>query len=360
MPGDELFETDIIAASDATAILKYLKVSYHPQHVYLTLQRREDSVLGMMVQLLPHIAAPDGHVEAVAWAIDDLMNTNLLGAVELARARLRRGATDHPSRQAAGRHALAALCKFAVCYHIHVLLPPLGYIVYSDKTRFATPLSQIPQAPRTVLAVDPSQYRLVRHDAVAGAKRPPGYCPAEATSFAAGCERVGDRVARAMDSAPRGTSFSKLHFVNLAVQPEYVLNRVAMLEDGDALTFGDMVRRVVEGVLLLHVLVRLANGCVAEHVMAYDAWRRLLYLGAGEMHTHWMAGLIGIRGDDYRGDTLDTRLREELRVVKLEAVRVLKEYVAPADAPDAPPAKLNTWQKKQLKKRAREEMLGLR
>ena len=58
MPGDELFETDIIAASDATAILKYLKVSYHPQHVYLTLQRREDSVLGMMYSCCPTSQRP--------------------------------------------------------------------------------------------------------------------------------------------------------------------------------------------------------------------------------------------------------------------------------------------------------------
>ena len=51
-----------------------------------------------------------------------------------------------------------------------------------------------------------------------------------------------------------------------------------------------------------------------------DFWRRLVFLGAGELSLQWLAGIIGVRGDDR--EFLDERLRE-LRVQSLVRVRML-------------------------------------
>ncbi len=101
------------------------------------------------------------------------------------------------------------------------------------------------------------------------------------------------------------------------------------------LTFRDIFRSIKEGILFCEVLVRLQSGAVVPHYTVADTWRRILFLGAGEMHEEWVAGIIGITQDDMRCDIiegvrqprLDTRLREDLRVVQLLRVRLVKVKV---------------------------------
>ena len=64
------------------------------------------------------------------------------------------------------------------------------------------------------------------------------------------------------------------------------------------------------------------------HFCAFDAWRRLIFLGAGELHEEWIAGVIGVRIDDLRGSALDERLRADLRVLRLLEVREVRVKAA--------------------------------
>ena len=58
------------------------------------------------------------------------------------------------------------------------------------------------------------------------------------------------------------------------------------------------------------------TGVTELHMLVYDAWRRIIFIGAGEVHAEWIAGVIGVCGNDLRGNNLDNRLRDELRILK--------------------------------------------
>ena len=96
--------------------------------------------------------------------------------------------------------------------------------------------------------------------------------------------------------------------------------------DEEDLTFRDLFRCTREGILLCEVLVQLQSGLVAPHYTVADMWRRILFLGAGEMHEEWVAGIMGVTADDMRCDIiegvrqprLDARLRDDLRVLQLD------------------------------------------
>ena len=79
----------------------------------------------------------------------------------------------------------------------------------------------------------------------------------------------------------------------------------------------------------IHVALHTAGECVL-HVLVYDAWRHIIFLSAGEVDEQWIAGIIGVCGDDLRGSKLDNRLRNELRIIELLDVRLLMERAAPA------------------------------
>lgn len=103
-------------------------------------------------------------------------------------------------------------------------------------------------------------------------------------------------------------------------------------DDADELSFVDLFRAHTTGIFVCEVVV--ACGGTGEgrgtHYIVADCWRRLLFLGAGELQREWLVGLIGVRGDDLRGDALDRRLAAELRVLQLLNVRVLKTHLATA------------------------------
>lgn len=216
--------------------------------------------------------------------------------------------------------------------------------------------------PTTKLVADKSQYRLVRHSELAGKARAAGLCPAETIAFATGSENMGDRVEASMraEAAKREDQrlhFNSLHTVNMVVQPEYVLNGLRDFPDDSSLTFGDIGRRSHGGMLLCDTETATTTG-IARHVVVMDTWRRLIFLGGGEVSESWLAGLLQYDGSDLRGDALDVRLRE-LRVLRILAVRVLKEKVT--DGETATPVtgrKPSAWQRKQFKKRARNASSG--
>ena len=135
--------------------------------------------------------------------------------------------------------------------------------------------------------------------------------------------------------------------------------RVPGLEDSPdgGLSWVD-VARVSHGILVCLAHVLDAHGETMPHIVVYDAWRRLLFIGAGELQKEWIVGLLGIQGDDLKGGALDRRMRE-LRVVKLLGARMLKVKAPPPllllPPPPPPPGgeRLSGAQRKQLK-RARE------
>ena len=90
--------------------------------------------------------------------------------------------------------------------------------------------------------------------------------------------------------------------------------------------------------------LRTATGALQNHLLVFGAWRRLLFLGAGEVHDQWIAGLLGVRGDDLRGERLDDRLRK-LRVVRLLQVRMLWQKS------ESTRVKLSTHQRMKLKRK---------
>ena len=107
-------------------------------------------------------------------------------------------------------------------------------------------------------------------------------------------------------------------------------------DDSDELTFVDLFRTFAEGMYVLEVLVMLSSGGIGVHYMLADTWRRLLYLGAGEMREEWITGLLMIVGKDLRyvGDPpmprLDQLLRNDLRILQLCRVRRLMRKAPPA------------------------------
>ena len=63
----------------------------------------------------------------------------------------------------------------------------------------------------------------------------------------------------------------------------------------------------------------------ATHYVVADCGRRLIFLGAGELELEWLVGLIMVCGKDLRGEALDCRLADDLRMLELLHVRVLKK-----------------------------------
>ena len=85
----------------------------------------------------------------------------------------------------------------------------------------------------------------------------------------------------------------------------------------------------------------------------------MIFLGAGELHSEWIAGIIGVCGDDLRAGNLDNRLRRDLRVECLIGVRKLMEKApSSAQSTDGEKVKLNTHQRKQLKRARERESSG--
>ena len=133
--------------------------------------------------------------------------------------------------------------------------------------------------------------------------------------------------------------------------------RVPNFLDEVDLTFRDLFRRMQEGILLCEILVLLQSGVVAPHYAVADTWRRILFLGAGEMHEEWVAGIMGITADDMRCDIiegvrqprLDARLRDELRVLQLLRVRLVKVKMT---THQTQPRRLTNHQRKKAKQMA--------
>ena len=128
--------------------------------------------------------------------------------------------------------------------------------------------------------------------------------------------------------------------------------------DEEDLTFRDLFRCTREGILLCEVLVQLQSGLVAPHYTVADTWRRILFLGAGEMHEEWVAGIMGVTADDMRCDIiegvrqprLDARLHDDLRVLQLLRVRLVKVKVTTAQT--QPGRRLTNHQRKKAKQMA--------
>ena len=95
------------------------------------------------------------------------------------------------------------------------------------------------------------------------------------------------------------------------------------------------------------------GGETAEHFLVYDGWRRLLFVGAGELEKEWLVGLLAIEYADTVGMKLDDRMRDELRVLRLNGVRVLKERAPEVQRSQRRPSS------HQRKKRKREEVQGV-
>ena len=126
--------------------------------------------------------------------------------------------------------------------------------------------------------------------------------------------------------------------------------------DGSDLSFADIARRSSGGIIFCDSEAQ-AFGGVARHVVVVDTWRRLVFLGGGEVSEVWLAGLLEYDGTDLRGDALDVRLRT-LRILKLHSARLLKERSTPAVADDHATRKPSKWQRKQFKKRMHAESAG--
>jgi hypothetical protein len=166
---------------------------------------------------------------------------------------------------------------------------------------------------------------LTRHDELVVARHPEGDCAAEATAFATGKPHVGEAVAAAR--ALKEKEGMRLHDVHEAVQPHGYELRTELRghEEAGALTFVRVCTSLRSGIHLLQTTVRGRHGERREHLMVWDAWRRLIFLGAGELSEEWIAGVIGVQSADLRGSVLDDRLRDELRVLGVSAVRSLWE-----------------------------------
>ena len=66
-------------------------------------------------------------------------------------------------------------------------------------------------------------------------------------------------------------------------------------------------------------------GGLATHYIVADFWRRLIFLGAGELSLQWLAGLIRVSGNDRH--LLDERMGQlELHIKSLIGVRMLVEH----------------------------------
>ena len=189
---------------------------------------------------------------------------------------------------------------------------------YSDKNAAALPLSKIPTAPKGTLEEDGSGYVLVRHDDYVIPARADGECAGEALHFASGRKVVGDAVEAAPRRVDGGVAFGDM---NNAVTPwGFRLKTLSGFADGEPLLFADLFRANMQGVAVCETIAQTGKGDLVTHYVVADFWRRLLFLGAGELSLQWLAGIISVRGDDRQH--LDERLRE-LRIRSLTKVRML-------------------------------------
>jgi hypothetical protein len=210
---------------------------------------------------------------------------------------------------------------------------------YSNVTRGCALLSEVPRAPLTRLEEAHGLVR-VRHDELVVERHPQGDCPAEAVAFATGKASVGEAVAvaraRLEEAALAGSESAvrergdglSLHAVHDAIRPYgYELRcELRAEEEEGSLTFFRVCSRLLVGMHLLKVIVCDERGNPRAHMMVWDAWRRLLFLGAGELTDEWIAGVIGVTTEDLAVRArLDERLREQLRVLSVCAVRSVWE-----------------------------------
>ena len=206
------------------------------------------------------------------------------------------------------------------------------------------PRSKIPKAPDCKLEVK-NGYQMARTDELAGARRGPNQCVGEGLAFASGSEAVGDAASVA--------SANDMHGIDNAIHPEHRLVRVAGLHDiDDDLTWRDVVRMTCCMVICRARVVD-TRGMHHDHIVVFDGWRRLLFLGAGELNREWMVGLLGVRWEDMKSDTMDQRMRE-LHVIQLVQVRMLEARAPPALPPPPPVAgeqRLGGGQRRRLKRK---------
>ena len=193
---------------------------------------------------------------------------------------------------------------------------------YSDINAAAIPLAQITAAPKTALRENPSGYVLVRHNNTAVSARADGQCAGEALHFASGRKELGDAVEAAPRRTDGGTAFDDM---DNAVKPwGFRLYALSGFNDGAPLTFADLFRSNMQGIAVCETIVEKGfAGGLATHYIVADFWRRLIFLGAGELSLQWLAGLIRVSGNDRH--LLDERMGQ-LRIKYLIGVRMLVEH----------------------------------
>ena len=151
----------------------------------------------------------------------------------------------------------------------------------------------------------------------------------------------------------RGTS--SMHQVNMLLQPRFRLQHISGFEDESAeLTFARIFAELRQGILLAKVLVECADKALRGHVVVFDLWRSLLFLGAGDPDEETLVGVKGITNDDTKDGRLDKAM-SSLGVVKLLAVRMLWEL---ASAEHAPSGKLTSSQRNAMKRKRQQQGLA--
>ena len=98
--------------------------------------------------------------------------------------------------------------------------------------------------------------------------------------------------------------------------------------------FRALFRANMQGVAVCETVAETSKGDLVTHYVVADFWRRLVFLGAGELTLQWLAGIISVRGDDRQ--LLDERLRG-LRIRSLTSVRMLWVQSERVRAPEPAP-----------------------
>ena len=318
LPGDRLLDSDLLCAADACAIVRNLSAPLEPlitgvANLFIphgTLLNEAARLLRGAV-LASELAAP--LLDVVAAKLDATEGQTIAAALRRAVA----PTTQHGSRTQTADW-WETLSQIASRFGVHIYRPLGGFMEYSDVNAAALRISQIPRAPKCALREDASGYVHVRHDNSVVPARADGECAGEALHFASGCKFVGD----AVQAAPR-QSYSGVGFgdISRAITPlGYRLQRIRGFEDGSQLFFTDLFRANMHGIAVCETVAQTRNGKLETHYVVADFWRRLVFLGAGELSLQWLAGIIGVRGDDR--EFLDERLRE-LRIQTLVRVRML-------------------------------------
>ena len=326
-PPDPLGPDDELCASDAARCMQYLRSrgvcidSHEPLRDPVICVPNVDSVHDIAARLHTAIGCPIGLMRVVAntdhsasrEAVDDICT-----AIDDLRDRRvpLRSAVAVRGGNAADESRIAAMARLAKLFGIDLLRQQRGgYIIYSSLQATGVPLSSVPKAPRGALPAVRG-YAMARHDELLITRRPEGCCAGEAMAFACGDAAVGD----VADAIVVEEGF--MHRLDKAIAPVWRLQGVPDMPDfHPALSFVDLGKKM-QGIFVVQALVLDEHGKKRPHMLVFDAWRRLLFLGAGEVDQEWMAGLLGVQGKDLRGSTLDDRLLK-LRVLQLQQVRML-------------------------------------